>query len=279
MIEDGKFKSKQELFKFLKGNKQQLISQKKFEMKRADAVSYIVHSVNEKAEAEKAADNAGSLLSKDKITVRVIINTTKLFDSHRDVHMDGLWKKSLKELKSVYHLQEHQMKFDHVVSDEVKAFTKKMSWKDIGIDWEGETEALVFDSVIEKSRNPFMFDQYARGYVKNHSVGMRYIQLSLCINSDEKYYIEEKAAWDKYIGEVANRKEAEESGHFWAVTEARLIEGSAVLAGSNWATPTQSVKETEPPSGTQTIEPGCPLKKSMFRKFNQLTKNEDERSF
>lgn len=272
MIDRSKFQSKEELFKFLKDNEKQLISQKKFEMKKADAVFYVVHSVNEKDEAEKAADNVQYLLSKDKIIVRVVINTTKLFDSHNDVHIDGLWKKSIKELKSIYHLQEHQMKFDHVISDEVKASTKKMTWKELGIDLEGQTEALIFDSEIEKARNPFMFEQYARGYVKNHSVGMRYVQLFLCVNSDEAYYTSEKANWDKYIDEVANKSEAEAIGYFWAVTEAKLVEGSAVLMGSNWATPTQSVKDIEPPTGTPDIGPAQPPK-SMFSKFNQLTEN------
>ncbi len=274
MIDKSKFQNKSELFKFLKDNEKQLVSQKKFEMKKADAVSYIVHSVNEKDEAEKAADNVQYLLSKDKIKVRVIINTTKLLDSHDDVHIDGLWKKSIKELKLVYHLQEHLMKFDHVISDEVTASVKKMTWKEIGIDFDGQTEALIFDSEIEKARNPFMFEQYARGYVKNHSVGMRYVQLFLCINSNEAYYSSEKANWDKYINEVVNKDAAEDNGYFWAVTEAKLVEGSAVLMGSNWATPTQSVKESEPPTGTQYEGPAQPpAPKSMFSKFNQLTKN------
>jgi hypothetical protein len=37
-----------------------------------------------------------------------------------------------------------------------------------------ETEALVFNVEIDKDRNDFMFNQYAKGYVKEHSVGMRY---------------------------------------------------------------------------------------------------------
>jgi hypothetical protein len=135
-----------------------------------------------------------------------------------------------------------------------------MTWRELGFDYEGKTEALVFDSEVEKARNKFMFEQYARGYVKNHSVGMRYVNLFMCINSDEKYYIEEKENWDKYVGEVVNLSEAEETGYFWAVTEAKLVEGSAVPLGSNYATPTQSVKfepsvdtqkNIEPPSGTQ----------------------------
>jgi hypothetical protein len=67
---------------------------------------------------------------------------------------------------------------------------------------------------------------------------MQYVKLELCINSDSRYDAEEKAAWDKYIEQVANRQTVEDAGYFWAVTEAKLIEGSAVVIGSNFATPT-----------------------------------------
>jgi hypothetical protein len=270
MIDTSKYATKEELFKFLKDNKQQLITQKKFEMKRADAVSFFVHSSNEKEETVKASENTEYLLSKDRIKVKVIINTTKLFDSHGDVHIDGLWKKSLKEQKNLYLLQEHQMKFTNIISDDVKASAQKMTWKELGFDMEGSTEALVFDSEIEKQRNTFMFDQYARGYVKNHSVGMRYVQMHLCVNSDDKYYREEKENWDKYISEVSNKSEAEEKCFFWAVTEAKIIEGSAVPMGSNWATPTQEVKGIEPPMGTQkNIGPDNPPE-NVFEKIGKL---------
>jgi hypothetical protein len=55
------------------------------------------------------------------------------------------------------------------------------------------TEALVFNVEIDKDRNDFMFNQYAKGYVKEHSVGMRYVKLELAVNSDSKYDAEEKA--------------------------------------------------------------------------------------
>lgn len=275
MIDFSKYTNQKDLFKFLKENKERLIAQKRFEMKKADAVSFQVtafHPEN-KEEAMKAAENTELLLSKDIIKVRSVINTTNLMDSHYDVHIPGLWKKSLKEQRNLYLLQEHQMKFDHIISDNVTASAKKISWKELGLEFEGQTEALLFDSEIEKARNSFMFDQYARGYVKNHSIGMRYVQLFMCINSEEKYYIEEKENWDKYIGEVVNGDVAEAEGFFWAVTEAKIVEGSAVPLGSNYATPTQSVKEYfEPPQGTQPDGPSTTPTKNMFSKFNQLLK-------
>ena len=97
-----------------------------------------------------------------------------------------------------------------------------------------------------------MFDQYAKGYVRNHSVGMQYIKMDFAVN-DERYE-KEKQVWDKYIAEVANKDEAERVGYFWVVTEAKIIEGSAVVRGSNYATPTLSTKEEtedEPLKNTQ----------------------------
>ena len=274
MIDLSKYTNKADLFRFLKDNKATLIAQKKHEIKCADPVCAFAVADREEGEVAKAAAGSVSdLLAKDKISVRSVINTTNLLDSHGDVHIKGLWKKSIKEQKSLYLLQEHKMTFDHIISDEVRASAVRMKWSDLGVDFDGETEALVFDSEVEKVRNPFMFEQYARGYIKNHSVGMRYVQLHLCVNSEEKYYIEEKENWDKYIGEVANKSEAEHQGYFWAVTEAKFVEGSAVPLGSNWITPTQSVKEfIEPPSGTRKDNepPQSTQKNSIINKLNLL---------
>lgn len=81
---------------------------------------------------------------------------------------------------------------------------------------------------------------------------MRYVKLVLCINSDAEWNKEEKENWDNYINEVINRKEAEVYGYFWAVTEAKAMEGSAVVFGSNPITPTLQVKnDNEPGKSTQ----------------------------
>lgn len=253
MTDLSKYTTKEELFKFMKDNKSLLIAEKKCSDKHADAVSYIEGYVTEKGDVVKAEPSVSAdLLKKDSLRVKVVINTTNLMDSHSDVHMKGIWKKTVKEQKTTYLLQEHQMKFENVITDTVKASVKEFAWSDLGFNFKGTTEALVFDAEISKDRNPFMFEQYAKGYVKEHSVGMRYVNLEMCVNSDEKYYQEEKAAWDKYYPEIANKEEADSRGYFWAVTEAKMVEGSAVVKGSNYATPTISVKEiTEPVETTQ----------------------------
>lgn len=253
MTDLSKYTDKSELFRFMKENKSLLVAEKKASLKCADAISYVEGYVNEKGDTVKVEPTTSAeLLKKDSLKVKVVINTTNLMDSHSDVHMKGIWKKSVKEQKNLYLLQEHQMKFENVITDKVTARVKEYEWKDLGFEFKGTTEALVFDAEINKDRNPFMFEQYAKGYVKEHSVGMRYVNLEMAIDDDR--YQEEKAIWDKYIGEVANREEAEQKGYFWAVTEAKIIEGSAVVKGSNYATPTISVKENtiEPTEVTQT---------------------------
>lgn len=234
-----------DIFKHLKDNKDALIAEKKFKIKQADSVSYNVPLATQKGEAIKSGltDSNADI---ETIKATVVINTTNILDSHGDVHIPGIWNKSLKELKRVYLLQEHQMKFDKIITDKVKASVKNLSWAELGFpEFKGSTQALIFETEIDSDRNEYMFEQYLKGYVNNHSIGMGYVNLFLCINSDEKYYREEKDNWDKYIGEVVNQDKAIEQGYFWAVTEAKIIEGSAVPIGSNYATPTISVNTTQ----------------------------------
>jgi hypothetical protein len=176
-------------------------------------------------------------------------------DSHSDVHIPGIWNKSLKDNKAFIHLQEHNMGFAYVISDESKGYTEKLTWKELGLDLAGVTEALIFSTPL-KGRNPYMEDQYRKGFVKNHSVGMRYVTIKLCINeAEDEYYKEEYANWVQYAPMVANIADAEAQGFFWAVLEAKIIEGSAVVKGSNIITPTMGFKSAQPEGSTGQQQP------------------------
>src|SRR5688500_13580500 len=113
-----------EVFEFLKKNKSLLIAEKKAEKKLGDAFAMQLY-VNEKGEIVKAYQPIENTATVIKATS--IINTTNWMDSHSDVHISGLWKKSLQETKELYLLQEHEMTFEGIITDEVKAFTKKYS--------------------------------------------------------------------------------------------------------------------------------------------------------
>jgi len=251
------FETKDELFKFLKDNKDTLERQKKAQTKHADSVLFI-DNINT-IEVNKAI---GDGENPNELKVKVVINTTNILDSHGDVHQVGIWKKSISENKNILFLQEHRMVFDKIISDgnDLDIGVETISWKELGFNFDGTTQALVFEATIKRDRNEEMFKQYANGWVKEHSVGMRYVQLVLCVNSDKEYYGAEKEAWDKYLPTIVNKEDAEDRGYFYAVKEAKIIEGSAVPKGSNPVTPTLEVKEEpskdtpkkiEPPVGTQ----------------------------
>jgi len=266
------FASQSKMIDWLIQNKSALVAQKKSVVKHADECSFVIEYISDKGEATKA--DAGPLPEgTTKIKVRSIINTTKIFDSHGDVHIDQLWNKSLKDSNDFYLVKEHNFSFDGIISDNVKAMAKQYTWLELGFNYEGKTQALVFDSIIDKNEDQTgMFDRYVKGQVKNHSVGMRYVKIDLAVN-DERYE-KEYAIWQKYFDDIVNKDDVTMAGYFWAVTEAKIIEGSAVVKGSNWATPTQSIQQakTEPLKDT----PGpvkSTLKASDLVKFYQPSKH------
>lgn len=265
---DRKFESKEDLFKALRENKAELIATKKMQTKQADSTFNVIDN-NTIITANKEQSESDNV---NQIKAELVINTTNIMDSHGDVHLKGIWNKSIKEQKNIYLLQEHKMSFDHIISDNVTASVKLKNWSDLGYNFEGKTEALTFVATIDKNRNEFMFNQYSKGYVKEHSIGMRYTKIELALNSESKYDVEEKAVWEKYINEVVNKEVAENQGYFWAVSEAKIVEGSAVVKGSNYATPTisiEAVKDTsndknEPSIDTQKENE---LLKELLNKF------------
>ena len=253
---DKQFNTQKELFEHLIANKSILMAEKKATIKQADSISYTIGVIGAVGKLDAAIKEITdpSTFEGDKLQVELIINTTNIMDSHDDVHINGIWTKSLKESKGLLLLQEHQMKFDKVISDTVKASAKSYEWQELGFGAAGSTQALLFKATIDKNRNEFMFKQYLNGYVKEHSVGMRYIKIALAIN--DKDYKEEYGVYSKYIERIANKEAVEAQGYFYAVTEAKVMEGSAVLKGSNSITPTLTVNEKqEPTKVTQVIEP------------------------
>lgn len=255
LFDESKFKTKKELFKFMIKNHDALISLKKSEMKKAEACSFL--GINNYTLKGDSVYKANEIITEpgNKINVLAVINSTNWLDKHMDVHIPGLWKKSLQENKFIKHLQEHRMAFDKIISDksDLKSFTKKLTWKELGFNFTGKSECLIFDSIVKRSRNEFMFDQYANGHVDNHSVGMRYIKISMCINDESSgAYFD---AWEKYYDQIINPEIADKKGFFWAVPEAMVVEGSAVPIGSNIVTPTLENNKTEKELQLLNIEP------------------------
>lgn len=261
------FDTVKELHDFLVTNKKQLKAQKaQSGIKRGDGIPYTVTLLTDKEGQKQVRDKAYTSEELEEFTVlsvQAVINTTGIMDSHDDVHIPGLWEKSIKENRNILHAREHKTNdYAYIISDgeDLKVSTKYIDWTQLGYNYPGQTQALYFESTVKQERNPFMFEQYGKGWVKQHSVGMGYIwkELYLCINDED--YSTEYENWQKYIDFVVNREHAEEKGFFWAVVEAKCYEGSAVPRGSNDHTPTVAVE------GQKTQQPEASTAKGQAEK-------------
>jgi len=239
------FNDKQELFDYLRKNKSMLINQKKSAVK-APEYGFGIAQTNEDYLKPDSNKEFGIIATDTKkTTVKCVINASNIIDSYLDLHLPKLFNRSVKNNKDPLHLQEHKMLYDFIIGDgleEVKSYVTTMSWKNLGYEFEGKTDLLMHD-VYFTGRNPTMEERYKANQVKYHSVGMQYVELFFCVDSEEKWWREEKDNFDQYIEMAVNPDVAKENGYFWAVKEAKEVEGSAVVRGACPTTPTISISK------------------------------------
>lgn len=275
IIDTSKFEAKRHIHKYIHDKQNIIIASKKSIIKQADIVDVISSYQIEKRRKEglnkeffdKELITQDDDLENGVIRRKVIINTTNIFDSHQDVHINGLWNKSLAEYDDRAHLREHKDGFVNVISDgdDLAAYTADFTFKELGFKYKGDTQALVFDSTIRKERNEFMYTQYLNGWVKQHSVGMHYVTVLPAI--DNKDYATEFKTYKKYIDRIGNIKDVEANGFFFAIKEAKALEGSAVRRGSNPVTPTMNANNNEPVkdhSGLNINEPSTDTRRRII---------------
>ena len=230
------FTTKGELLAYLIANKEDLAELKKSELKRADAFGFAVTDGVVTKDA-----TAGSSDTDSEILRTIVGNTYFWMDSHDDVHLANCFAKSISERKNkVWHLHDHLHQITAKVGIPQKIYEAYIDWTRLGVNKAGQTQALLADTLIQKELNPQVFKGYKDGEINQHSVGMQYVKIELCVNDPE--YKQEFANWQACIDLVGNREKAEEKGYFWAVKEAKLIEISCVLEGSNELTRTLPVE-------------------------------------
>ena len=238
--------TKAELFKYLKANKVALVAEKKLGIKFTDAISIkpVVASREVKTEAVKADGEASpSEVPKDTLDVTVVCNTANFCDSHMDVLTAGSYKESI-ELKgtSIPHIADHRQSSTSHVGDVTAVYMKELPLRELGLDQEGNTVALLMDTTIRKDYNEDVFKFYKNGKINQHSIGLRYQELKLALNSKVEDDKEEYAVWEEHYPNIVNKDLVDARGYFWAVTKVDVIENSCVLFGANSLTPTLSVK-------------------------------------
>ena len=195
---------------------------------------------------------------------RTIIGNTYLWmDSHNDVHAKNVFAKSIKERKdNIFHLHDHEFKITSKVGEPKDIYEDNISWKDLGVNKSGRTQALFMDSEIMKSYNEQIYTDYKDGRINQHSVGMQYVKIDLAVNDDE--FEEEHKIWLDNIDSIGNKDHAEEKGYFWFVREAKLIEISAVLLGSNELTPTLAEDKEAVKTSTSKQEPSTDTQSKLI---------------
>ena len=228
-------------------NKSELISLKKGTIKIAD-----ICEISNKEQAHKALSTTyNDDLNSGVIKRDIVANTYYWMDSHNDVHVGNTFKNSIsqKSADKIFHLHDHEHKITAKVGKFLDIYEKQVNWNDLGVSKSGQTTVLIGSSNIEKELNEQVFKMYLNNEVDQHSVGMQYVKIGLAVNDED--YKEEKALWDMYYPMLGNPQRADEKGYFWVVSEAKLIEISAVLMGSNPLTPTieniDAVKDTSTP--------------------------------
>jgi len=242
-----------ELFRYLKANKSAIIDMKKSVIKNADAV---ILSISE--EPPRSVAKAAYLFSNDEangvLKRTIIANTYNWLDSHDDVHQNNLFAKSIKDRvnKMQPHLHDHIFQMDAKVGIPISWSEKSIPWTDLGVNIAGQTMSLFLESQIMKELNKQVYKDYLAGRVDQHSVGMQYVKLDMAINDAD--YADEYKIWQSTFDKLGNPEKAIEQGYYFSVTEAKLIEGSAVLLGSNELTPTLGNK-FEPVKSTQNQQP------------------------
>lgn len=229
------FPTKQDMFKAIKANKEAIIAMKKARIKTTDAVNFRIKAEN----ADKAAIEPKDVQIGD--TIYPIINTTNFFDSHGDVHLDGIWDISVDQQKNkLYYIINHDLEIGSVISypKDTVASVISTTWKALGLPYDGTTQALMFASKLTDKTNKDFLAAVMDNEDLQNSVRMRYISYMLCIDDNDPDFAVEKANFYKYLPNIANKEDVMNAGIYWAVQQAAIEkEGSACLFGSNPATP------------------------------------------
>lgn len=233
---------------FVKANKTAILKAKKGIIKRSD-------SVVSSPKISKATSTTKNVEESANV-YRIIGNSAGFLDSHMDVSMPGSYSKSIQERgNKIPILVNHDYNPKSIFALNKGVAVEMVNIRELGYDADGMTEAVL--ARIEPKYDAQMNQLYADGQIKEHSIGLRYVKLELCINDDTEQ--KEFEAWQKHIDQVINRDLAKQYGYFFAVTEQKIEEISAVVFGSNPYTPTldKNYTQPEPPKSTQE-EPETP---------------------
>lgn len=240
------FANKKDLFSFLVKNVEKLISQKKSLPIKSDNLDFGYSIVKPERNTNTVKSDNNQVVSVEvegEVGVDIIANVAGWCDSQMDVMLRDSWKKSINDIgasgqKLIYHLKNHSYKTDSIIGKDPSLYTKDIDLSMFNFTSDiKKSQALCMSSLVLEEYDEKTYLLYKDKQIKQHSIGIQYVKIYLCINSDEAYDASYKENWDKYYSQVINKDKVDSKGYFWAVTEAKILEVSAVLFGANELTP------------------------------------------
>lgn len=249
------FATKEEMLKGLVESKEEIYSLKKATVKRSDAIPSFGENRSGAVVKAEGTDQSAPLKVGD--TLKNAINSIGILDSHQDVHIRGIWKKTAKEQSGkLYHANNHTIDLTNLVAypKDTRLDIEEIAWKDLNQPYTGTTEVLVAYSKTSDKTHDKLFMAYRDKEPVEHSVSMEYVNLFLCVNDKDSEDLYKN--WLQYYPHVVNKEVADELGYFWAVTEAKLkYEFSTVPYGSNHVTQSLGYSTNEEPLKSTPNEP------------------------
>lgn len=234
--------NKSETFAYLRSNEKQIIAQKKSLPIKSDIFEWGCLPVNTKSTVKED----GTMLGPDEIQVDTIANLSGWCDSYMDVMIKDNWNKTISDKSIVYHLKNHEYSTDDIVGKNPELYTKVFPMEYFGIKSDvTKAQALMMRSIVPKDYDKKTYALYRDGQIKQHSIGLRYNIIVLCMNSDLEEDITYKKNYDKYYPIVINKDKVDSYGYFFAVIESQILENSCVLFGANPNTGTYSTSEAK----------------------------------
>lgn len=232
------FNTKAELFKALRENAKDIVSIKKAQIHKSIDKGL---SITAKPLDYSKLNNQNKAFKLDDNYYYIAVNSTRILDSHGDLHVDGIWNKSVKELQGKNYLVDtHVMSLNTTIArkENIEMFTEIIPFSMVGKAYPGETEVLIYKIPKDKIINPVAKEWLESGDSIEASVRMRYTDLVLAMNSDDEEDKEEKKNYLKYVDVIANKSDFEnEIFYFWVIKQAQNVnESSLVLFGSNSST-------------------------------------------
>jgi DNA-directed RNA polymerase subunit RPC12/RpoP len=245
------FENQKDLFSYLRKNADKIIGQKKALPTITDNLEF-GYSISQpvKTAGKKDSGGADASIVDGELPVDIIGNMAGWCDCYMDVMIKDNWNKSISDVgasgqKLIYHLKNHgtgyQYTTDSIIGKDPTLYVKMIDLSQFPFKSDiKKAQALMMSSVVVKEYDEKCYFLYRDKQIKQHSIGLQYIKIYLCINSTEEEDTMYKENWDKYYPQVINKDKVDSRGYFWAVTESRILEVSAVLFGANELTPVDS---------------------------------------